>query len=89
MTRLLPRAICAAAAALLSGPAFATPPAAQPASEANSSEVVCRRLPPDAGTIMSRRACKTRAQWAADAAAAQRRVIQREGRSALGRTDGD
>ena len=48
-------------------------------------EVVCRRITPDLGTIRSRRVCKTREQWAADAAASQRRQVEREGRSALGR----
>jgi len=60
---------------------------AEPTAERDPNEVVCRRSTPDVGTIMTRRVCKTRAQWAADAAAAQQRIVEREARSSLGRTD--
>jgi len=74
------------AVAFVVTPFAASAASAQPA-ERDPNEVVCRRTTPDVGTIMSRRVCKTRAQWAADAASAQQRVVEREGRSALGRLD--
>jgi hypothetical protein len=37
-------------------------------AQANPNELICRRARPAVGTIMSRRVCKTRAEWTAEAA---------------------
>ena len=79
-------------AGLLAAAIFLAPGAAGAMSfdepvQPNQDEVVCRRSTPDVGTIMTRRVCKTRAEWAAQAQANQRRIVEREVRSALGRGD--
>ena len=75
------------AAAILVAPGAAGAMSFDDPAQPDPNEVVCRRSTPDVGTIMTRRICKTRAQWAADAAANQQRVVEREARSTLGNRD--